>query len=35
MENDEQIEIEITVSGIIYEADFGEIVSWLPIKVKQ
>jgi hypothetical protein len=27
MENDEQIEIEITVSGILYEADFGEIVS--------
>jgi hypothetical protein len=27
MENDEQIEVEITVSGILYEADFGEIVS--------
>jgi hypothetical protein len=28
MENDEQIEVEITVSGIIYEAEFGEIISW-------
>jgi hypothetical protein len=28
MENDEQIEVEITVSGIIYEAEFGEVVSW-------
>ena len=27
MENDEQVEVEITVSGILYEADFGEIVS--------
>jgi len=27
MENDEQIEVEITVSGIIYEAEFGEIIS--------
>ena len=27
MENDEQIEVEITVSGIIYEAEFGEVVS--------
>jgi alpha-L-arabinofuranosidase len=27
MESDEQVEIEITVSGILYEADFGEIVS--------
>jgi hypothetical protein len=28
MANDEQIEVEITVSGIIYEAEFGEIISW-------
>jgi hypothetical protein len=28
MENDEQIEVEITVGGIIYEAEFGEIISW-------
>jgi hypothetical protein len=27
MANDEQIEVEITVSGIIYEAEFGEIIS--------
>jgi hypothetical protein len=27
MENDEQIEVEITVGGIIYEAEFGEIIS--------
>ena len=27
IENDEQVEVEITVSGILYEADFGEIVS--------
>ena len=26
MESDEQIEVEITVSGIIYEAEFGEII---------
>jgi hypothetical protein len=26
MDNDEQVEIEITVSGILYEADFGEII---------
>jgi hypothetical protein len=28
MEADEQIEVEITVSATIYEAEFGEIVSW-------
>ena len=28
LESDEQIEIEITTSGTIYEAEFGEIVSW-------
>jgi len=28
VEQDEQIEIEITVSGTIYEAEFGEITSW-------
>jgi hypothetical protein len=28
METDEQIEIEITVSATIYEAEFGENVSW-------
>lgn len=28
METDEQIEVEITVSATIYEAEFGEIVSW-------
>jgi hypothetical protein len=27
MDNDEQVEIEITLSGILYEADFGEIIS--------
>ena len=27
MENDEQIEVEITISATIYEAEFGEIVS--------
>lgn len=28
LEIDEQIEVEVTVSGTIYEAEFGEIVSW-------
>jgi len=27
MDNDEQVEIEITLGGIIYEAEFGEINS--------
>jgi hypothetical protein len=28
METDEQVEIEISVSGTIYEAEFGETTSW-------
>jgi hypothetical protein len=28
MDSDEQVEIEITLGGIIYEAEFGEINSW-------
>jgi hypothetical protein len=28
MESDEQIEVEVTVSATIYEAEFGDIESW-------
>ena len=34
MNNDEQIEVQIAINGTIYEANFGENVSWLQIKVK-
>jgi hypothetical protein len=34
MNNDEQVEIQIAINGTIYEANFGEITSWLQIKVK-
>lgn len=34
MNNDEQVEIQIAINGTIYEANFGEITSWLQIRVK-
>ena len=34
MNNDEQVEIQIAINGTIYEANFGETVSWLQIKVR-